>query len=51
MYNRMVDGLRAMTAPSPEAYRANAELIAEHGYSAAPPPGMPPPTPEPAAAG
>jgi len=50
MYNRMVDGLRAMTAPSPEAYRENAVMIAEHGYSAAPPPGMPP-APEPAAAG
>ena len=24
MYNRMVDGLRAMTAPSPEAYRERA---------------------------
>jgi len=51
MYNRMVDGLRAMTAPSPEAYRENAVMIAEHGYSAAPPPGMPPSAPEPAAAG
>ena len=36
MYNRMVDGLRAMTAPSPEAYRENAVMIAEHGYSAPP---------------
>ena len=52
MYNRMVDGLRAITAPSPEAYAANAAMIAEYGYSAAPPPGAPPaapPTPEPAA--
>ena len=49
MYNRMVDGLRAMTAPSPEAYAANAEMIAEHGYSAAPPPGAPAREPEPAA--
>ncbi len=36
MYNRMVDGLRAMTAPVAEAYRERAGLIAEHGYSAAP---------------
>jgi AhpD family alkylhydroperoxidase len=34
MYNRMVDGLRARTAPTPEAYRARAAEIAEHGYSA-----------------
>ena len=33
MYNRMVDGLRAQTPPSPEAYRARAAEIAEHGYS------------------
>ena len=33
MYNRMVDGLRAKTPPSPEAYRARATEIAEHGYS------------------
>jgi uncharacterized peroxidase-related enzyme len=33
MYNRMVDGLRARTPPSPEAYRARAMEIAEHGYS------------------
>lgn len=33
MYNRMVDGLRARTPPSPEAYRARAREIAEHGYS------------------
>jgi uncharacterized peroxidase-related enzyme len=32
MYNRMVDGLRAKTPPSPEAYRARAAEIAEHGY-------------------
>lgn len=42
MYNRMVDGLRAMTAPSPDAYAASAAMIAEHGYSAAPPPGAQP---------
>ena len=33
MYNRMVDGFRARTPPSPEAYRARASEIAEHGYS------------------
>ncbi len=32
MYNRMVDGLRAKTPPSVEAYGARAEEIAEHGY-------------------
>ncbi len=35
MYNRMVDGLRAPTPPSAEAYRERAGQIAEHGYSAA----------------
>jgi uncharacterized peroxidase-related enzyme len=35
MYNRMVDGLRAKTPASPEAYRARAAEIAEHGYSGA----------------
>jgi len=34
MYNRMVDGLRARTAPTPEAYRERAAEIAEGGYSA-----------------
>src|SRR5260221_5249729 len=34
MYNRMVDGFRAKTPPSAEAYRARASEIAEHGYSA-----------------
>jgi uncharacterized peroxidase-related enzyme len=34
MYNRMVDGLRARTAPTIDAYRARAAEIAEHGYSA-----------------
>jgi uncharacterized peroxidase-related enzyme len=34
MYNRMVDGLRARTAPSVEAYRPRAIEIAERGYSA-----------------
>ena len=32
MYNRMVDGLRAKTPASTEAYRARAAEIAEHGY-------------------
>jgi uncharacterized peroxidase-related enzyme len=51
MYNRMVDGLRAMTAPNPDAYASRAQLIAEHGYSAAPPPGAPTATAGPAATG
>jgi uncharacterized peroxidase-related enzyme len=33
MYNRMVDGLRAPTPPSAEAYRERAAQIATHGYS------------------
>jgi alkylhydroperoxidase/carboxymuconolactone decarboxylase family protein YurZ len=33
MYNRMVDGFRAKTPPSPEAYTARAQQIAAHGYS------------------
>ena len=33
MYNRMVDGFRAKTPPTPEAYRPRAAEIAEHGYS------------------
>jgi uncharacterized peroxidase-related enzyme len=33
MYNRMVDGLRARTPASPEAYRQRAAEIADHGYS------------------
>jgi uncharacterized peroxidase-related enzyme len=33
MYNRMVDGFRAKTPPTAEAYRARATEIAEHGYS------------------
>ena len=36
MYNRMVDGFRAMTPPTTEAYRKRAGQIAEHGYSAPP---------------
>ncbi len=35
MYNRMVDGFRAKTPPSPEAYRARASEVAEHGYTGA----------------
>jgi uncharacterized peroxidase-related enzyme len=34
MYNRLVDGFRAMTAPSTKAYAARAAEIAENGYSA-----------------
>ena len=34
MYNRMVDGFRAVTPPSPESYRERAAEIAEFGYSA-----------------
>jgi uncharacterized peroxidase-related enzyme len=37
MYNRLVDGFRARTAPSAEAYRERAAEIVEHGYSAAVP--------------
>jgi uncharacterized peroxidase-related enzyme len=33
MYNRMVDGFRARTPPTAEAYRSRAAEIAEHGYS------------------
>jgi uncharacterized peroxidase-related enzyme len=33
MYNRMVEGFRARTAPTPEAYRERAAEIATHGYS------------------
>jgi uncharacterized peroxidase-related enzyme len=33
MYNRLVDGFRAKTPPSPEAYRERAGEIAERGYS------------------
>jgi uncharacterized peroxidase-related enzyme len=36
MYNRLVDGFRARTPASPEAYRSRAAEIAEHGYSAPP---------------
>jgi hypothetical protein len=33
MYNRMVDGLRARTPSSADAYRDRAAEIAEYGYS------------------
>ena len=33
MYNRLVDGFRARTPPSADAYRDRAAQIAEHGYS------------------
>jgi alkylhydroperoxidase family enzyme len=36
MYNRMVEGFRARTAPTPEAYRERASEIATNGYSGAP---------------
>ncbi len=42
MYNRMVDGFRARTAPSTDAYRSRAVEIAAQGYAdrpAAPVPG------------
>ena len=32
MYNRLVEGFRARTAPSTEAYRERAGEIADHGY-------------------
>jgi uncharacterized peroxidase-related enzyme len=37
MYNRLVDGFRARTAPDPEVYRERAGQIAANGYSAPPP--------------
>jgi hypothetical protein len=33
MYNRMLDGLRASTPQTPDAYVARAVQIADHGYS------------------
>jgi uncharacterized peroxidase-related enzyme len=36
MYNRMVDGFRARTAPTTEAYGARAAEIAANGYSSPP---------------
>ena len=43
MYNRLVDGLRAMTPPTTEPYGEPAQRIAEHGYSR-PPTASPAPT-------
>ncbi len=43
MYNRLVDGFRAKTAPMTEAYAARAAEIAENGYSA--PSALPSPAP------
>ena len=43
MYNRLVDGLRAMTPPVTEPYAEPAQRIAEHGYSRGPIPAAPPP--------
>lgn len=42
MYNRLVDGLRAMTPPTRDAYRESAQRIADHGYSRAAPSSAPP---------
>jgi uncharacterized peroxidase-related enzyme len=36
MYNRMVEGFRARTAPDPDVYRARGSEIAAHGYSGPP---------------
>jgi uncharacterized peroxidase-related enzyme len=36
MYNRLVDGLRAMTPPTTEPYAEPAQRIADHGYSGGP---------------
>jgi uncharacterized peroxidase-related enzyme len=36
MYNRMVDGLRARTSSTTEAYHARAQEIAAHGYTGEP---------------
>jgi uncharacterized peroxidase-related enzyme len=41
MYNRMVDGFRAKTPPTTEAYRARAAEIADHGYTVSPEKGAP----------
>lgn len=42
MYNRLVDGLRAMTPPVTEPYAEPAQRIAEYGYSRGPIPATPP---------
>jgi uncharacterized peroxidase-related enzyme len=49
MFNRLVDGFRARTAPTTDVYDARAAEIAESGYSAPSKLG-PPPAPEPARA-
>jgi uncharacterized peroxidase-related enzyme len=36
MYNRLVDGLRTMTPPTPDAYVESAQRIASQGYSRRP---------------
>jgi uncharacterized peroxidase-related enzyme len=41
MYNRLVDGFRAKTPPTAEAYRPRAAEIADNGYSAATPTAAP----------
>ena len=38
MFNRMVDGLRARTFPTTDAYRSRAAEIADHGYAGPPGP-------------
>jgi uncharacterized peroxidase-related enzyme len=38
MFNRYVDGLDAPTPPDPGSYRARAQMVADHGYSASLPP-------------
>lgn len=38
MYNRLVDGLRAMTPPTTDPYAEPAQRIADHGYSVPPVP-------------
>jgi uncharacterized peroxidase-related enzyme len=43
MYNRLVDGLRAMTPPTPDAYAESAQRIATQGYGR-PPDQTPSPT-------
>lgn len=45
MYNRLVDGFRAKTPASTDAYKARAAEIAEHGYSAPATSAVPGPSP------
>jgi uncharacterized peroxidase-related enzyme len=42
MYNRLVDGLRAMTPPTRDAYGESARRIADQGYSRPPEPSAAP---------